>query len=461
MSINLTRFEIRKLHGFLDLDITFDDNNLVLVGENGSGKTTILRLLYYFLSNQLHLLEKFSFDYLKLRYGRKSIKLKHSDISQHISPGRRIISMFPIEVRERIRIEMANIDSYSERLSYLRDAGYRYRISPHLIRGHLYEYEKDIPSNIKNMEGKIDEFIDSFDAQLIYLPTYRRIEEEFHHLIRDKELKESYKYRKRMHIDKENSQYIELVEFGMSDVDELIDNTLEYLKEFARKSLENLTLGYLSDIVEKKYKISELKPIQDADQYNISKVLQRIGERILSPEQKEHVKETVNKVKCGKKIVEHDKVVCYYFLKLLKFQAELEDKEKSITEFGNVCNGYFEEKEKQFIYDSGTFTFRCVQYDENTGEEKELKLQNLSSGEKQIVSIFGRLYLSRKKRYYLIIDEPELSLSVEWQKKLLTDIVDSKLCVGIVAATHSPFIYENKLEKYAHGIGEFIKKEYK
>jgi ABC-type transport system involved in cytochrome c biogenesis ATPase subunit len=89
-------------------------------------------------------------------------------------------------------------------------------------------------------------------------------------------------------------------------------------------------------------------------------------------------------------------------------------------------------------------------------KEYEIGLSDLSSGEKQIVSLFSHLYLSGRDRYFVLIDEPELSLSVPWQKRFLVDIKKGTFCAGLVATTHSPFIYDNELRPFAHAIGEYI-----
>lgn len=52
--------------------------------------------------------------------------------------------------------------------------------------------------------------------------------------------------------------------------------------------------------------------------------------------------------------------------------------------------------------------------------------QGLSSGEKQIISVFSKLYLEDNKKYIILFDEPELSLSIKWQAKFLPDIMDTK-----------------------------------
>ncbi len=59
---SIKRFQIRKLHGYRDLDIGLKDNTLILVGENGAGKTSILHIFYYLLSGQWRSLAKYHFE---------------------------------------------------------------------------------------------------------------------------------------------------------------------------------------------------------------------------------------------------------------------------------------------------------------------------------------------------------------------------------------------------------------
>ena len=59
-----------------------------------------------------------------------------------------------------------------------------------------------------------------------------------------------------------------------------------------------------------------------------------------------------------------------------------------------------------------------------------------------MVSIFSKILLEDKETIVLF-DEPELSLSIEWQKEFLVDISNSNSLFFLVAVTHSPFIFEN------------------
>jgi hypothetical protein len=97
------------------------------------------------------------------------------------------------------------------------------------------------------------------------------------------------------------------------------------------------------------------------------------------------------------------------------------------------------------------FTDKKLKYDEVDPRlyvialrtEKEIDLETLSSGEKQLISILSLLYLEEGK-FALIFDEPELSLSTDWQERLLPDIVRSGNCKFLLAATHSPYIFDNE-----------------
>ncbi len=92
----------------------------------------------------------------------------------------------------------------------------------------------------------------------------------------------------------------------------------------------------------------------------------------------------------------------------------------------------------------------------NLKNNNKIELNKLSSGEKQIVSILAQVFLNFNDNFIILFDEPELSLSIEWQEMLLPDIVDSGKCSLLFAVTHSPFIFDNKLDSYATGIEMFI-----
>ncbi len=94
-------------------------------------------------------------------------------------------------------------------------------------------------------------------------------------------------------------------------------------------------------------------------------------------------------------------------MKLLQFQQKLRKKEEEIVKFCNVCNSYMEDK--VFSYDSTNFNFTIVS---TTDDKRKIEMKHLSSGEKQIVSLFSHLFLSKESSFFVLIDEPELSLSV-------------------------------------------------
>lgn len=75
-----------------------------------------------------------------------------------------------------------------------------------------------------------------------------------------------------------------------------------------------------------------------------------------------------------------------------------------------------------------------------TKSGKPLALQNLSSGEKQLLIILGQSLLQESKSHIYIADEPELSLHVEWQEKLVSSLKRINPNSQIIFATHSPDI---------------------
>jgi predicted ATP-binding protein involved in virulence len=126
----------------------------------------------------------------------------------------------------------------------------------------------------------------------------------------------------------------------------------------------------------------------------------------------------------------------------------IEDTEKKLAVFSELLG-----KLKAFtdILNERRFTFKRMDISNEDGfkfsthQGKSLQLGDLSSGEQQEVVMLYELLFKVKAGTLVLIDEPELSLHVVWQKQFLDDlfqIIELKK-INIVIATHSPQIINN------------------
>ena len=69
---------------------------------------------------------------------------------------------------------------------------------------------------------------------------------------------------------------------------------------------------------------------------------------------------------------------------------------------------------------------------------KRISMYDLSSGEKQILYIMLKVLLQEKKEYIMFLDEPELSLHVDWQEVLIDKMLELNPNCQLIISTHSP-----------------------
>lgn len=137
-------------------------------------------------------------------------------------------------------------------------------------------------------------------------------------------------------------------------------------------------------------------------------------------------------------------------------------------EFSKALKIYFEDFEKKYkvfsnfidrldLYTdiiNARLNFKSIRITRDEGliivddndSSKHLKLEQLSSGEKQEIVLFYELIFETEKQLLLLIDEPEISLHIVWQKMFMQDL-DRVVNLGnlkVIIATHAPQIINNR-----------------
>ncbi|MGK9339608.1 AAA family ATPase [Sinorhizobium meliloti] len=105
----------------------------------------------------------------------------------------------------------------------------------------------------------------------------------------------------------------------------------------------------------------------------------------------------------------------------------------------------------KFLNDSGKsvkFNDRGYIYVEIDGVEGERPISSLSSGEAQIFVILTHLSFNQDaQKNVFIIDEPELSLHVQWQELFVDSLKEANPNIQYIMATHSPSIILDNVDR--------------
>ena len=103
--------------------------------------------------------------------------------------------------------------------------------------------------------------------------------------------------------------------------------------------------------------------------------------------------------------------------------------------FQDIVDELFEDTGKHIIRTENELRFTQI------GEV--LLPYQLSSGEKQMLAILLTVLVEDNQPYVLFMDEPEVSLHIEWQKRLIDLCLELNPNVQIILTTHSPAVIMN------------------
>lgn len=459
----LQNFKIKKLFGHQDVDLHFNNNVLILMGENGLGKTSILNSLYFTLTKKWKKLLKINFETISLEIDNNQFTFTKLQVSTYLENSNNKKNLRYKNLRSEIT-KILKIDDLNMFISNRKDENVdRHRIIYEYVRKNKLATELNNPpiglmidlieqisrqpdfTSLENLVAFLDT---EFSTEIIYFPTYRRVEEELHNLgkLRRIQNDELHSFPWEDDDEREETEDLEdetLIQFGMEDVEERIKKIISKINDSSIKGFAKVTGEMLHQLQEGFPKLTK-EEILNINRTNIEIILNRVKNNLSEAD-----RENILRLLDSKELLTKPELA-YFLTKLEDIYLRQRELDNSIKDFEKVTNQYL--VGKKMIFDESSVTLNI----HNIKTSEKVELNQLSSGEKQIISLFSKIYLEDLNDLMIFFDEPELSLSIKWQKQLLPHVMESEKCQFLLAVTHSPFIFSNELENYAIGMNVFI-----
>ena len=448
----IQKFQINGLFGYKNLSFDFSNPIKILIGENGFGKTTILNTLYWVLTSDYQNLLRVKFNSINVEFDENhnySFTKEQVKKCHQIQQNRNNIDPSLVDFIKR-NMDPSLLKKLVDSISAPNGQNEFVRIinqNSEIKVGLPVDLVHQVVIHLSNTELckpliELDTYVKSTGFKILYYPTYRRIEEDLKNILKvDNSPQRILSPSNRENLFQNNS----IIKFGMTDVEERVNKMLQQISSSSLSGFAEVSGSMIGKLLENKK-----DELHDFNYEEIEIVLSRVGENISQAEKNTILQE----IKVDKTLSQKNQYLRYFLNQLLAVYNKQKTYDIAIKEFVKVCNNYLTDKE--FVYNESTVSLKIFRKTDSKKLEP-IELKQLSSGEKQIVSIFSQLYLELDKKFIILFDEPELSLSIFWQEKLLPDMLASNRCEFMLAVTHSPFIYNNDLKDNTVGIKEFEK----
>ena len=420
----ISRIRVRKLFGTYDYSLSASkhasnpDRLMILYGDNGSGKTTILRTLFHLLAPERSEGHKSAVS--KVPFMRFDVNFSSGDHVWAQRPENKIIGSFTMGVRLARKKEMA--------IEFIADDQGSVKAPPKTnaflsrlkqLDISLYFLSDDRTVQLAGQAPREDLFIrreSSEERGVTYVDTqvelFQRRRLENLEIQSQQILLESIK-RAEMWIQ---SQAVRGAAEGESNVNTLYSEILTRISAFPLE-----TTPVPPDTVQKlEGRVGQLEA--RSKQFAQYGLLPEFNGRdilnIIKSAPPSHLRIITN-------------VVTPYIESVEKKLDAMEHLQRQIDALVNILNSFFTRKKVNFEIHQG-FTI-------TTEGGKQLMPQMLSSGERHLLLLFFNTLITLDRPSIFIIDEPEISLNIKWQRRLLSSLLEcaGKNPVQYLFATHS------------------------
>jgi predicted ATP-binding protein involved in virulence len=448
--MKLNSFKAEKVHGYLNYNIDFFSELTFLIGINGSGKTSALKLILGLISPSYQYLNQIEFEYAELicstgkdekdiiitaKQNKKentfSISLKSSNYEseeqifpRYLRNSEITVDMEEVSLKERSlkeQFDSTEITKVIRELATPKFLGldrkiYEGRnIDSQMRRNRMYMFQKNRRRTSSSIGGftAIDSSLE--DVQFLIFDYFRKIAQQ------QPKISEEFK-RKIFELSFKYNEDTKFVTKSI-EIDALLDK-----KEKVLLAIKSLDLNYLNYSAKGFFdKMEKLITLKEESEKNISEDNKKDNE--LLGKQMNLIIQWINNSSQMKRIEE---IIDFS----QTYQEKIAELRSPIKRLENITSNFLKEGKKTIeIAEDGEIK---VKLNNNT----YANVFELSSGEKQIIIMIAHLIFEedQKPSGVFIIDEPELSLHIAWQEIFIDSITKASPKTQFILATHSPSI---------------------
>lgn len=408
----MIQFKVEKLFGRFNYDLQLNKEGLtILTGPNGFGKSTILKCIEALSEGVLGISYYFTLDFEKIE-----VILEHYKIT--IQKEKDKISINGITFSKN---QFENVIECLDRRPYMRridkdiwiDRRNGNYINSSDYFKEIYSNDEEIQYQILNEDGS-NELVNEMKKIGLYIGKIYFIREQ--RLI-TKKYNPRTEQRMVNVIDELPDKFRELV-LRISNDYSRVANKLD-------STYPNRLFSNEEKIDEEEYKQKMIimnEKFEKLNKYDLSNMQKSEG--VVFKE-------------------EHAKALKIYFDDFDEKYKVYEDLIIKLDMYTDIINSRLKFKNIKISRNEG------IKIVDSENEEKTIQLNSLSSGEKQEIVLFYELIFESGSNELLLIDEPEISLHIAWQKMFMDDLLRIVKYKGInvIVATHSPQIINNHWER--------------
>jgi len=401
----IEKIEVRNLFGYYNYNIdkkspaSAQNNLLIVYGDNGSGKTTILKLIFYLLSTLDNAGHKS--EIAKVKFERFTIFIAGGIKISAVRPSSQLIGSYELIVEDnatvlhkillvasddfKISISSQNTDdnqvfneilkyikSLSITIHYLSDSRKLLSVDENIIQ-QRNSFRRKIAQNDFEMiiaESKSGEEVTDLEVSIRKLENWIK-----KHVLQASKAGDK----------NTNAIYTDLIKRVSSSTSKLVTsdeviNLVDKLIDIRKENAAYSSIGLVSKIETKEIESA----LEDSSKYNMYLIY-----NVLEP----------------------------YVEGLRGRLDSLKEIQKIINLFIKSTNGYFTNKTIKYHLHKG---FNITDNELN----EPIDFGMLSSGEKQLLLLFCNVITASEDASIFIIDEPEISLNIKWQRKLIQTLLD-------------------------------------